>query len=167
MHLPRTFWRGLIAAAILVAVDQAAKFWILNGLSLAVGQSVDLLPFLSFTMVWNKGISMGLPIEALTGQTGLILLTSAITLWLINWLRTSSRVFERWALALIIGGAVGNLIDRFIHGAVVDFIHFHAGGYSFYVFNVADAAITIGVALLLFDSIAGARESKKAQETDG
>lgn len=167
MSLSKPFWQGLTVAAVLVAVDQATKLWILNGLKLAVGQSVELLPFLSFTMVWNRGISMGLPIEALTGQTGLIILTSAITLWLVNWLRTSARVLERWALVLIIGGALGNLIDRFVHGAVVDFIHFHAAGYSFYVFNVADAAITIGVVILLADSLLGVRTPKKAHESDG
>jgi len=149
---------GLMLSGLLFFVDQASKYWVLNSLKLADIGSVALLPFLNFTMVWNRGISMSLPVDDWLGKWGIVVLTGAVTLWLLNWLRTTTSKFEATALALIIGGAIGNLVDRFLHGAVVDFIHFHVAGYSFYVFNVADSAITIGAALLLFD---GLRESRK------
>ena len=159
MVFGRHFKRGLQLSGMLVAVDQLSKYWVLNSLKLDEIGTVELLPFLNFTMVWNKGISMSLPMGDWLGKWGLVLLTALISLWLVNWLRTTLRKFEAFALSLIIGGAVGNIIDRLVHGAVVDFIHLHAGGYSFYVFNVADSAITIGAVLLLYD---GLRESRKS-----
>lgn len=157
----RYFRQGLLAAAILIAVDQLSKWWILEVFNLPEKQSVLLLPFFSLTMVWNKGISMGLPLGESLGKWGIIVLTGGITVWLVIWLRRSARLFEAAALTLIIGGAVGNVIDRFIHGAVVDFIHLHAYGYSFYVFNVADSAISIGVVMLLIDSLRDGDKSPK------
>lgn len=163
MRMPgQYFWKGLLVALGVLGMDQATKAWMIYGLNLNDIGSVNILPVLSFTMVWNRGISMGLPIEALTGANGLILLTSVITLALLVWLYRTVRRFEALALMLIIGGAAGNLIDRFIYGAVVDFIHLHAGDYSFYVFNVADAAITFGVIALLID---GFFERPKANES--
>jgi len=153
------FKRGLLFAGLLIAVDQLSKYWILNGLKLDEIHSIEILPFMSFTMVWNEGISMSLPLGDWLGKWGLVLLTALISLWLINWLRTTARKLEAFALTLIIGGAIGNIIDRLIHGAVADFIHLHAWGYNFYVFNVADSAITVGAILLLFD---GLRESRKS-----
>ena len=98
---------------------------------------------------------MGLPVESYIGDWGLIALTAGITGWLIFWLYKSKKYAESLSLALIIGGAIGNLIDRFLHGAVVDFVHLHAFGYNFYVFNIADAAISFGVVLLLLESFLG------------
>jgi len=158
MQFSRHFRYGLIIISVLLVFDQLTKYWILNGLNLDEVGTVPLLPFLNFTMVWNEGISMGLPAGDWLGKWGIIVLTGAITVWLLNWLRTTPRKFEATTLALIISGAIGNLIDRFLHGAVVDFVHFHTAGYSFYVFNVADSAISIGAVLLLFD---GLRESRK------
>lgn len=149
---------GVLLSILLVAADQLSKYWVLQGLNLPEVGSIALLPFLNFTMVWNYGISMGLPIGESLGKWGIIVLTVAISLWLVNWLRKSDRRFEAVSLALILGGAIGNIIDRFLHGAVVDFVHLHAWGYSFYVFNLADSAITIGVILLLID---GLRDSQK------
>jgi len=159
MVFARHFKGGLLLSGLLIAVDQLSKYWVLNHLKLDQIGTLELLPFLSFTMVWNEGISMSLPMGDWLGKWGLIVLTALISLWLVNWLRTTLRKFEAVALALIIGGAIGNIIDRLIHGAVADFIHLHAGGYSFYVFNVADSAITVGAVLLLFD---GLRESTKS-----
>jgi len=152
---------GLLISVLLLVADQLSKFWVLEGLNLDEIGTVALLPFLNFTMVWNEGISMSLPVGDWLGRWGLIILTGLISLWLVNWLRTSEKKFEALALAMIIGGAVGNIIDRFIYGAVVDFVHLHAWGYSFYVFNVADSAISVGAVLLLYDGLRDGRKGPK------
>lgn len=160
------FKRGIAAILLLMLVDQLSKWWIVAVFDLPSKGSVELLPFLSLTMVWNTGISMGLALGEALGRWGIVVMTVAISLWLLWWLKKSVRGFEATALVLILSGALGNLIDRFVHGAVVDFIHLHAFGYNFYVFNVADSAITIGVALLLIDSLRdGAKSPKKASNT--
>lgn len=153
--------KGLILVVLLMAVDQLSKWWILEGLDLPSRRSVPLLPFLSLTMVWNTGISMGLSLGDALGKWGIIIMTAGVSLWLTLWLARTQRQLEAFALSLIISGALGNLIDRFVHGAVVDFIHLHAFGYNFYVFNIADSAITIGVAILLIDSLRDSRKSPK------
>ncbi|TNE62254.1 MAG: signal peptidase II [Alphaproteobacteria bacterium] len=152
---------GLLIGAILMVADQISKYWVLHGLQLPARGSVELLPFLNFTMVWNYGISMGLPIGQTLGKWGIIVLTIAISLWLARWLAQSTRRFEALSIAMILGGAVGNVIDRFVHGAVVDFVHLHAAGYSFYVFNLADSAITVGVALLIIDGLRAGNKGPK------
>ena len=155
------FKRGLLISGLILLADQISKWWVLNGLKLPEVGSVELLPFLDLTMVWNYGISMGLPVGESLGKWGIVILTAGISIWLTNWLRTTERKFEGWGLAIILGGAIGNIIDRFLHGAVVDFIHLHAFDYNFYVFNVADSAITIGVILLLIDGLLEGRKGPK------
>lgn len=152
---------GLLVSAIVMVADQLSKWWILEVLNLPATDSIPLLPFLSFTMVWNENISMGIPLGEGVGKWGLIVLTLAITVWLVMWMRKVDRKFEALSLSLIIGGAVGNVIDRLVHDAVADFVHLHAFGYSFYVFNVADAAITVGVILLIIDGLRGGDKSPK------
>lgn len=154
----------------LVALDQLSKWWVLNVFELPAKRSVELLPFLSLTMVWNEGISMGLALGDFLGKWGIVILTGLITLGLMIWLFRSVRRPEQIALTLVVGGAIGNLIDRFVHGAVVDFVHLHAAGYNFYVFNLADSAISIGVALLLIDGLRGdgksPKNASKAEQSD-
>jgi signal peptidase II len=116
---------------------------------------VQLTPFLDLVMVWNRGVSYGL-FQA-GGLTGTILLTVfslAAVAALSWWLRSADRRLLAWGLGLVIGGALGNVIDRILYGAVADFFHFHAFGRDWYVFNVADAAITVGVVALLVDAFA-------------
>lgn len=161
------FRKGFIAVFILVAIDQLSKWWVLNIYDLPAKGSVEILPFFNLTMVWNKGISMGLSLGDALGKWGIVALTIAISLWLFFWLRKSERLFEATALCLILSGAIGNLIDRFVHGAVVDFIHLHAFGYNFYVFNVADSAITVGVIMLLIDGLRDGRKSLKKTSKEG
>lgn len=155
------FKKGLIAILGLMAIDQLSKWWILNVFDLPAKGTVEVLPFFSLTMVWNKGISMGLPLGDALGRWGIIVMTVAISVWLVIWLKRSCRGFEAVALVLILSGALGNLIDRFVHGAVVDFIHMHAWDYNFYVFNVADSAITVGVVMLLIDGLRDGGKSPK------
>lgn len=158
---------GFLGAAALVAADQLSKWWVLHGLKLPELGSIELLPFLSFTMVWNRGISMGIPLGESLGKWGIIILTFAISAWIAKMLLSTERRFEGWGYALILGGAIGNIIDRFIHGAVVDFVHLHAAGYNFYVFNLADSAITIGVVLLLIDGLLAAKKGPKNAQKVG
>jgi lipoprotein signal peptidase len=145
---------GAIAALVVLAADQGSKHWVLNGLDLPSLGSVAVLPFLSLTMVWNRGVTFGL-LGGL-GEAGAWLLTAvalAVVVALFMWLRRAESTRVALALGAIAGGAVGNVIDRLRFGAVVDFIHAHAGGFSWYVFNLADAAIVCGVATLVLDGL--------------
>ncbi len=155
------FKQHLMFALAILIFDQLSKWYVLHQMMLDTKGSIPLLPFLSFSMVWNTGISMGLAVDSYLGRWGLIVLTSAVSIWLMIWMYGTTRRRESSALALIVGGAVGNVIDRLNYGAVVDFVHLHAYGYNYYVFNVADAAITIGVVVLLIDSLRSGNNSPK------
>lgn len=156
---------GLLVAAIACAIDQAAKLWLLFVYDLGSKGAVSVLPFLDFVLVWNRGISYGLfQQESALGQWVLLGVKAAAVALLWVWLARSPSRFTALALGLIIGGALGNAIDRVIHGAVVDFVLFHirTGTFAFnwYVFNLADVAIVAGVVGLLYESLIGARAVK-------
>ena len=152
---------GLIVAAIACAIDQASKLWLLNVFDLANRGIVHLAPFLDFVLAWNTGISYGLfPQESDFGRYVLLALKAGAVLVLWLWLARAELRLTALALGLIIGGAIGNAVDRLAYGAVADFVHFHVGGFSWYVFNLADAAIVVGVAGLLYDSFFGDRAAK-------
>jgi signal peptidase II len=144
---------GFALAALTLAADQATKLYTLFVFDLPVREPVRLAPFLDLMVVWNRGISYGLfQQHTEIGRWALTLLSAAAAVALSVWIR---RTASRWlaaSLGLIVGGAIGNAIDRVAYGAVFDFIHFHVGSFSWYVFNVADAAIVAGVAGLLYDS---------------
>jgi signal peptidase II len=145
---------GAAAAMMVLAADQGSKAWILHGLDLPSLGTVAVLPFLNFTFVWNHGVTFGL--LAGLGPAGAWVLTAialAVVVTLGFWLRRAESIRVAVALGAIGGGAVGNVIDRLRYGAVVDFIHAHAWGWSWYVFNVADAAIVCGVAALVLDGM--------------
>ncbi len=145
---------GLVSLVVVLAADQASKWWILEGLKLPTLGRVDLAPMLSLTMVWNPGVTFGL--FRAGGGWGPFLLVAvavAIVVALGVWLRRAENPLVAIALGMIAGGAVGNVVDRLRFGAVVDFIHFHVGGWSWYVFNVADAAIVCGVVALVLDGL--------------
>ena len=145
---------GLIAALIVLAADQVSKWWILSVVRLEEVGQIVLLPVLNLTMVWNRGVTFGL-LNGF-GQWGSLILAAialAVVVALGVWLhRAESRVVAV-SLGAIAGGAVSNVIDRLRFGAVVDFIHAHVGAWSWYVFNVADAAIVCGVAALVLESL--------------
>ena len=114
---------------------------------------IDITPFFDLVMVWNRGVSYGLfQAEGLTGTMILVAFSLVAVVALSWWLSTAQHRLLAWGLGLVIGGALGNVIDRIIYGAVADFFRFHAFGYEWYVFNVADAAITFGVVALLVDA---------------
>ena len=148
---PHARLAALVAAAIFL-LDQASKLWILFGLDLIAVGRIPLLPFFDLTMVWNYGISYGFfQQEGDVGRYVLIgiKIVASIALWL--WAVQTPSKLLRTAMAFIIGGALGNAVDRIAYGAVADFAHLHWGDWSWYVFNVADAAIVVGVVLMLYD----------------
>ena len=144
---------GFMAALMTLIADQVTKVWALFYSPLAEKLSVPLLPFLELVVVWNRGISYGLFQQHTEwGRWLLVALSVAAVIGFSLWLRrVESRVLAL-SLGLLIGGAAGNLIDRVVFGAVFDFIHLHWGRFSWYVFNIADAAIVAGVAGLLYDA---------------
>jgi signal peptidase II len=157
---------GLATAAATVAADQALKLWLLFVFDLQNRGQVRLTPFLDLVLVWNRGISYGLFQQREPyGQWVLLALTAIAVVLLWVWLTRATSRLMVLSLALIIGGAVGNAIDRAAYGAVADFVLLHLTTTSFsfkwYVFNLADTAIVAGVAGLLYDSLAGRRAAKQ------
>ena len=156
---------GLVAAVITVLADQALKLWLLFVFDLGARGIVTLTPFLDLALVWNTGISYGLlPQEGPLGQWILLALKAIAVVLLWIWLaRTSSRL-TALSLGLIIGGAIGNAIDRLAYGAVADFVLFHVTtatfSFKWYVFNLADVAIVAGVIGLLYETLMGGDAAK-------
>lgn len=149
----RRLW-ALVLVALTLAADQASKYWVLNATELPFGERMAILPTLDLVLTWNQGISYGLFRQ--NGELGrwlLVAATVAAIAALSVWLWRSSRPLALAGLALIVGGAIGNLVDRIAYGAVVDFVYFHLFDFSWYVFNVADCAIVAGVGALLYDSV--------------
>ena len=156
---------GVTAAIVVLALDQASKLWLLNVFDIARRGAVKLTPFFDLVLAWNVGISFGwLQNESPIAQIGLMVIKAAAVIVLGVWMAWSRTLIATVALGLIIGGAVGNAIDRLAYGAVVDFALFHVQfgekTYNWYVFNLADAAIVAGVAALLYDSFLGAPAAK-------
>jgi signal peptidase II len=138
----------------MLLVDQAHKLWMLNVFDMPNRQPVRLAPFLDLVMAWNKGVSYSLlEADSDLGRYGLLALTLGATALLAWWMWRAIHVVTGLGLGLIVGGAIGNGIDRAAYGAVADFFHFHVGTFSWYVFNLADVGIVAGVALLLYESI--------------
>ena len=114
---------------------------------------IEILPFFNIVMVWNKGISFGMFNDGgMIGVIFLIALAVAIILFFVGWMFVSQSGYQRLAIALVIGGALGNVLDRARFGAVVDFLDVHAYGYHWPAFNISDSAIVIGVFLLIVQS---------------
>ena len=147
---------GLATAVAAAAIDQGSKLWLLDVFDLASRRVVELAPVLDLRLVWNSGISYGLLQHGVPAWQALLLgIKAAAILLLWAWLAQSRSRLSAIALGLIIGGAIGNAIDGLAYGAVVDFVHFHVGNFSWYVFNLADAAIVAGVVGLLYEAVLG------------
>ncbi len=143
---------GLMLAATVFIVDQVMKYLVTGPIGLVVeGQSIELLPIFNLTLVHNYGVSLGmLTAESNAMRWGLVAMTGAISLFVGVWLWREANRIDVLALGMVLGGAVGNLLDRVRFGHVVDYADLHFGEFRpFLVFNVADAAITIGVLILL------------------
>jgi signal peptidase II len=146
---------GLALAALIVIIDQAVKWYVIKVLSLREVGHVDLLSFFDFTYTENRGISLGL-LEATSMESRwlLVAMTAAIAVVVLVWMMREKLLGDIAALALILGGALGNIRDRFEFGYVIDYADFHIGDFRpFLIFNIADAAITIGVVIILARSL--------------
>jgi signal peptidase II len=156
---------GIIAALAVLALDQASKFWLLKVFDIVHRGAVEVTPFFDLVLALNTGISYGwFQNESATGQAILLAVKAAAVILLAVWMARSRTLLATVALGLIIGGAIGNAVDRFTYGAVVDFALFHVQigvkTFNWYVFNLADVAIVAGVAALLYDSFLGVPAAK-------
>ncbi len=146
--------RGLQIAAITLILDQLSKWILLYEVDLRNVGPIEVTSFLNLSSVWNRGVSFGmLPANNELGRYALISFALLIIAILLIWLFRARSWMLAAAIGLVIGGALGNVVDRLFYGAVYDFLDFHAFGVHFYTFNIADAAISIGVVLLIFDSL--------------
>jgi len=138
-------------ALMIFVVDQVSKWFIIGPLNLEAVQNIQLLPFFDFTWVENRGISLGIAqAQNETHRWILVAVTAAIAIGVAWWIRKEEARGDQLALAMVLGGALGNIVDRTRFGYVVDFLDLHFGTFRpFYVFNVGDAAISIGVVILL------------------
>ncbi len=162
-------WFGIGVAAVTAAADQAAKLWLLFGYDIAAHGTVRLGPFIDIVLVWNPGISYGLfPQVGPLGQWALLGVKAVAVVLLWIWLAHSATRLTALALGLIIGGAIGNAIDRVAYGAVADFVLFHittaTWTFRWYVFNLADAGIVAGVVGLLYESTLAKTPQKTPQK---
>jgi signal peptidase II len=156
---------GIIAALVVLALDQASKLWLLFVFDIAHKGAVRVTPFFDLVLAMNPGISFGwFQNDSPFAQIVLLTIKAVAVIVLAIWMARSRTLLATLALGLIIGGAIGNAIDRFAYGAVVDFALFHLqiGGnrWEWYVFNLADVAIVAGVAALLYDSFVGGPAAK-------
>lgn len=162
MNNNKPFLRWLLIALLVIVLDQASKIAILNTFSL--GDRLELTSFFNLILTYNPGAAFSF----LAGAGGwqkwfFVVLALGISVWIIVMLKKHG---EEWllslALSLVMGGAIGNVIDRFAYGAVVDFLDFHWAGWHFPAFNVADSAITVGAALILIEQLLAGRAQHQA-----
>ena len=145
--------RWLALSALLVVLDQLSKYVMTR--ALVFGNGIEVTPFFNLVLVYNRGAAFSLFSSASGWQRELFIAIALIaSAWIVYLLRRYPRqTLFCFALSLILGGAIGNVIDRVLFGAVIDFLDFHLGGYHWPAFNVADSAITCGAALLIWDGL--------------
>lgn len=146
---------GLAVAALVFAADQFAKYMVIVPFDLKNRLQIELLPFFNLTWVENRGVSLGmLTADSEIGRWLLVALTGAISLGVFVWMLRERNRQDVFGLGLILGGALGNIVDRVRFGYVVDYADLHFGEFRpFLVFNIADAAITVGVLILVFRAL--------------
>jgi signal peptidase II len=150
--IPSGYRRALPVAAAVILLDQLSKWWILE--LMQPPRRIELAPFLNLVLAWNRGVSFSL-FHSNSDYAPYILsaLAVAVVVGLVWWLGRIDRTWPALAVGLVVGGAIGNVIDRLRFAAVVDFIDVHAGGWHWPAFNLADSAITVGVVLLIADGL--------------
>jgi signal peptidase II len=160
----RTRSLGTLVALAVLGLDQLAKWLVTGPLGVnRVGDQLVLLPIFQFTYTQNNGISLGL-LNATTevGRWMLVALTSAIAIGVAYWMGREKNRIDQVALGMVLGGALGNILDRVLHGYVVDFADLHFGAWRpFLIFNVGDAAISIAVAILLLRAFVSRKDQSK------
>jgi signal peptidase II len=158
---------GFAIALLVLVLDQLAKWVVTGPLHLTqVGDQLYLLPIFQFTYVANNGISLGMfNASNPLGRWMLVLVTSAIAIAVAIWIGREKSRLDRAALGMVLGGALGNILDRALHGYVVDFLDLHFGEYRpFLVFNVGDAAISIGVVILLLHAFLSRKDREQGSD---
>lgn len=154
---------ALIAALVVFAIDRALKLWIAF-VVMQPPRVITLTPFFNLAIAWNRGVSFSLFTRAIENSPLVpTLVAAAIVVALGVWVLKAERVWTAFCLGMVIGGALGNMVDRLRYGAVIDFLDVHVGHYHWPIFNFADCGISIGVGLLVLDGLFGAR----AQRSDG
>jgi signal peptidase II len=149
---------GFVVAVVILVLDQLTKWWIV-GTVMDPPQAVEVTPFFNLVMVWNRGITFGMFGDAYWGRWAFAALALVIVAVLISWLARTFHRTTAFALGLVIGGAIGNVIDRIRWGAVADFLDFHLGGWHWPAFNLADSAIVVGVGLLILEALFSRKET--------
>ena len=166
MTITHTRALGLWAAILALVADQGSKLALLYGAGfrhMPPDQRIRVLPFFDLVMTWNPGISYGLFPVSGTGTAMLIAVVVAIIALLAWWLWHTDSPVVALGCGLVIGGGIGNnLIDRVIYGKVADFFYFHAFGSGWYVFNIADVAVTLGAVAFIYDVLKPSESSKNA-----
>lgn len=162
----RWFWGrwsaiGFAVTLATAVLDQAHKWWMLLGFGMREGERVYILPFMDVLYLRNKGVSYSmLEMDSQTGQYMLSGFAVLVTIFMWIWLaREGTGRVMAWSLGLIMGGAIGNAIDRVLVGGVIDYVSLHAFGFYWYIFNIADVAIVAGVVGLLYDSFVPSRNT--------
>lgn len=144
-------------AVLTLVLDQVSKLWIVDHILAARAAGgfglIEVTPFLNLTLTWNRGVSFGFLGDGAIGPWLFFAFASTFAVALAVWMVRGDGALLRFGLALMIGGALGNAIDRLRWGAVADFLDVHAFGWHFWTFNVADAGISVGAALLIADSL--------------
>jgi len=157
MAISRIGWTAYMIALVVLIMDQATKYWIMEVLRLPEYGTQAVFGPLQFTRIWNRGVSFGL-FQAGHDliRWGMVAFNLGVALLLISWVRKGQlRILAAIGYGMLIGGAIGNAIDRAIFGAVIDFVDVSRLGFFPWIFNVADAGITVGVMLFLLDSFRG------------
>jgi len=152
---------GIGVAVVIAALDQLTK-WIVLDVVMTPPRVIEITGFFNFVLVGNRGVSFGLlSSDSPWAQPLLVTLALGLSAMLIYWLRGADNRLSAGFIGLVLGGAVGNAIDRLIHGAVIDFLDFHVAGFHWPAFNLADAAIVIGVAAMILEGLfAGGKDNK-------
>jgi len=166
-RLTTPFPLGLFVAAVITILDQASKWWIVTDV-MQPPRVIPLTPFFNLVMAWNRGVSFGMfdsdskaNVYVLSGLALLIIAILAVWLW------RADKPLLAIAIGMVIGGALGNVIDRLVYGAVADFLDLHFAGFHWPAFNVADSGICVGAAILILDSLFGSQEKNNTSiDTD-
>ncbi len=140
---------SILIALFRFLLDRGQKFYQINILGWRGGERINITGFFDYVLVWNRGVSFGL-LDSANPIIKYALIGLALLIIIVWWFKTTN-MLAKIGLALCVGGAISNIIDRFLYGAVADFFHFYLGQYSFYIFNLADLFISLGVALLLLE----------------
>ena len=160
--------RGLVIALVVIVLDQLSKWWIVSAV-MTPPRIISVFPSFNLVMGWNRGVSFGMfDSDSPLNQWLLVGLALVVVADLLVWLKRAETRLVGLAIGLIVGGAVGNVIDRIHYGAVADFLDVYVGSYHWPAFNIADAGITVGAVILVLDSLfAGSEKDKSGTSNEG